>query len=420
MNEDWITSNGGADAWDEWTFIENLGKDKALPLLKAHWDSWVTEADLDLMQSAGFNTIRIPVGYWAFIPAASGEPYLAMSGQKEQIQKVLGWLYTRKMYASIDLHGMPGSQNGDQSSGHNTSSSSGSAKIGWFSDTNQRLSMQTLNATIDFIKNSNYSSVVNSIGIVNEPRPWDSTFSSSQQASNAQTLQTYYENAYQVCKAAGIPALFHHGFYQSSNGQAATPAEYWRSFSTGKDPNYIAYEDHPYPGWFTSNNNSRSYMQNNVCQIIQATVGYPIPVVISEWSSINGVGSDDWTSTYTNMQAAGYAWSGGSVFWSFKVEHSTSQVLALRDELQDLYSATTLIKSGMLPKPAAGQSNAAFLSSQSGADTCGSYRAVSFTNPSTSGASYSGRRSVRSRELPEIRSSDDILLERQTVQKRRL
>lgn len=386
MNEDWMVQTGGDDAWDEWSFIENLGADAALTALQAHWDSWVSEAELDTMQSAGFNTIRIPVGYWAFIPAASGEPYLAMSGQKEQMDKMLGWLHARGMYASIDLHGLPGSQNGDQSSGHNTSSSS--TKIAWFSDENQQLSLETLNATIAWIQSSNYSSVVNSIGIVNEPRPMDSSFSSSQQTANLATLTTYYETAYQYCLAAGIPALFHHGFYTGSE----TPANYWRSFATGKDPNYLGYEDHPYPGWFTSNNNSKKYMENNVCEIVQGAVGYPVPMLITEWSAINGVYDDDWTRTYQNLQAAGYAWSGGSVFWSFKVENSTTQILSLAPELQTLYSAVSLIESGFIPKPASGQTNVEFLQSQSGANECGTFQLDSWTNPSTSGTSYTARK----------------------------
>lgn len=416
MDEDWIRSIAGDDAWDEWSFIEILGKDKALTELQNHWNTWVTESDLDTMQSAGFNTIRIPVGYWAFIPAADGEPYLAQSGQIEQMNKMLEWLYNRGMYASIDLHAMPGSQNGDQSSGHNTSSSS--TKIGWFSDTNQQLSMQTLNATIAWIQNSTYKSVVNSIGIVNEPRPLDSSFSTSQQNQNLQTLKTYYTNAYNACKAAGIPALFHHGFYNRGD---QTPAQYWSDFATGKDPNYLGYEDHPYPGWFTPNNNSQSYMENNVCEIVQGGVGFPVPMLITEWSSINGVGDESWTSTYTNLQAAGYAWSGGSIFWSFKTVRSDDPVVSLEGSLQDMYSAVTLIDSGVIPKKQDGQTIKAFLSSQSGADICGSFPTETWTNPSTAGTGYSSRRRAVSAQMSQ-RSSEDVtsdqLLSRR--QKRRI
>lgn len=404
MDEDWMRSVGGDNAWDEWSLINILGKDKALTVLKEHWDSWVSEAELDTMKDAGFNTIRIPVGYWAFVDAAEGEPYLAKAGQVEQMDKMLQWLHARGMYASIDLHGLPGSQNGDQSSGHNTSHYS--PKIGWFSDTNQQITLQTLNATIDWVTNSPYKSVVNSIGIVNEPRPWDSSFSTSQQNSNAQILQDYYETAYKLCKAAGIPALFHHGFYQGSG----TPADYWRDFATGKDPNYLGYEDHPYPGWFTANNNSRSYMQNNVCDIVQGAVGYPVPLLVTEWSSINGVGDQSWTQQYTNMQAAGYAWSGGSVFWNFKMVSSDNPVLGLQANLQKLYSALDMISEGVISKPTSGQSVTQYLSSQPGSEACGSFQSISWTNPSTSGAGYSGRR--RSRDTNNSGVSSGDLLQR--------
>lgn len=384
MNEDWMVQTGGSDAWDEWTLTENLGSG-ALAVLQEHWDTWVTEEELDTFKSAGMNTIRIPVGYWAFIPAAEGEPYLALSGQKEQMDKMLGWLYARGMYASIDLHGLPGSQNGDQSSGHNVST------VEWFSDTNQQLSIQTLNETIAWIQGSEYASVVNSIGVVNEPRPSHYSFSSSQASANWDTLETFYETAYQICLEAGIPMLFHHGFWTGSG----TPANHWRSFATGKDPNYLAYEDHPYPGWFTSNNNSRSYMENNACEIVQGAVGYPVPMIISEWSSINGVGTDSWTQEWTNIQLAGYAWSGGSIFWSGKVMNSTTQILSLADELQMLYSGITLIQAGILPMPASStQSNTDFLSSLSGGDGCGTFRSDTWTNPSTTGSSYNERRSL--------------------------
>ncbi|PWN23703.1 glycoside hydrolase [Microstroma glucosiphilum] len=389
MDEDWMVQTGGSDAWDEWTLTENLGSDAA-SVLTEHWNSWITEEELDTFKSAGMNHVRIPVGYWAFIPAASGEPYLAMSGQTDQLTKMLGWLNARGMYASIDLHGMPGSQNGDQASGHNTS------KVEWFTDTNQQLSYQTLNATIAYIKASEYASTVSSIGVVNEPRPSHYSFSSSEASANWDTLENYYETAYQICLEAEIPMLFHHGFWSGSG----TPANHWRSFATGKNPNYLGYEDHPYPGWFTPQNNSESYMKDNACDIIQGAVGYPVPMLITEWSSINGVYSDSWTQQWTNIQLAGYAWSGGSIFWSGKVMNSTTQILSLPNELQMLYSGITLIQAGILPIPSSStESNVDFLSSLSGANGCGTFQTDTWTNPSTSGSSYNERRSLDDRSL---------------------
>jgi hypothetical protein len=66
MNEDWMIQQGGDNAVDEWTLTQILGN-KAQDVLSAHWDSWVTEAELDKLQAVGINYIRIPVGYWVSV-----------------------------------------------------------------------------------------------------------------------------------------------------------------------------------------------------------------------------------------------------------------------------------------------------------------------------------------------------------------
>ena len=176
-----------------------------------------------------------------------------MAGQKEQMDKVLGWMSTRGMYAMIDLHGMPGSQNGDQSCGHTTDT------INWFNSYNQGLSDQTVDAVIEWINQNKYKSLISSVGVVNEPRPNGNTgrlatltVSSDVPGLRAAladtTLQSFYERSYQKLRANNLTMFFHHGFITGGS-----PLDYWRDFATGKDPNYIVYEDHPYPGYFPLN-----------------------------------------------------------------------------------------------------------------------------------------------------------------------
>lgn len=70
---------------------------------------------------SGINHLRIPTGFWAWIPTVDGEPYLnCQSCYQAQMDRVLSYAHARGMYAVIDLHGLPGSQNGEQASGHNT------------------------------------------------------------------------------------------------------------------------------------------------------------------------------------------------------------------------------------------------------------------------------------------------------------
>lgn len=108
MDEDWFTG-WAPNAQDEWTFINDLGKEKAAEVLNDHWSSWVVESDLDLMQAHGVNALRIPLGFWTFIPTQGDEPYINTT-QLVHLNNMLGWLYKRGMRALLDLHGMPGSQ----------------------------------------------------------------------------------------------------------------------------------------------------------------------------------------------------------------------------------------------------------------------------------------------------------------------
>ena len=58
--------------------------------------------------------MRTPIGYWAF-EVGPGEPYI--SGQLPYLQKAIGWASTYGLKVLVDLHGAPGSQNGQPHSG---------------------------------------------------------------------------------------------------------------------------------------------------------------------------------------------------------------------------------------------------------------------------------------------------------------
>ena len=68
--EKWMTPSvfaGAPDSVnDEYQLCRHLGPAEAERRLKAHWDSWITEADFVQMKNAGVNHVRIPIGYWAF------------------------------------------------------------------------------------------------------------------------------------------------------------------------------------------------------------------------------------------------------------------------------------------------------------------------------------------------------------------
>ncbi|KAN0117972.1 exo-1-3-beta-glucanase [Russula decolorans] len=118
--EPWITPSlfddtGNPAIVDEWTFSHLQERNVARAKLVQHWDTWITEADFQSIAGAGLNHVRIPIGYWAY-EVASGEPYI--QGQREYLLKATDWAGKHGLKVIIDLHGVPGSQNGFDNSGH--------------------------------------------------------------------------------------------------------------------------------------------------------------------------------------------------------------------------------------------------------------------------------------------------------------
>lgn len=366
--EDWFVQQGGPNAWDEWDLSQILGNNLA-SVLTSHQNSWVTEADFDTFQNTGVNIVRIPIPFWAFIPTVAGEPYYNnMAFYQNQLNKVLQWCYDRGMYVMLDLHAMPGSQNGDQSSGRNTTN------IEWFSQANQDRSDTFLNNVLSWATSSNLSSIINSIGVVNEPRVVNDDWSLNQ--TRFSTTLGYYERSYQACVKSNIPMTFHNGFYP---GNVTQKMAAYASFISGKNPNMLIYEDHPYPGWFQVPEPGPSAIQTSVCQYGAAGSGIGIPVLMGEFSAIQNTNSSSYAQTYLQMQLATYAWSAGSIFWNFKANSSSNPVLALGGDLMELYSYVDLVNAGTMPNPGKGGNVRNFYTNLP--NPCGGFQTYGWANP---------------------------------------
>lgn len=150
----------------EWQVCAALGKSACLSALEQHWASWVSQDDLGALAAAGVTHVRIPIGYWALGPAfiAANEPYV--SGQWPYLLQALRWLKALGMYALIDLHGAPGSQNGHDNSGF-------SGPIGWDTPANIARTVDVLSALAANVTAINTQpgteGVVVGLEVLNEP-----------------------------------------------------------------------------------------------------------------------------------------------------------------------------------------------------------------------------------------------------------
>ncbi|KAJ8604325.1 hypothetical protein CTAYLR_002488 [Chrysophaeum taylorii] len=100
---------------DEWTYCERLGKSECQKRLDEHWDTWVSVEEMNDLADAGITHVRVPVGWWITGDVEEGEPYV--SGQWKYFARMTRWARERGIEVWLDLHAVPGSQNGFDNSG---------------------------------------------------------------------------------------------------------------------------------------------------------------------------------------------------------------------------------------------------------------------------------------------------------------
>ncbi|KAK0545423.1 hypothetical protein OC846_005683 [Tilletia horrida] len=350
LNEDAFVAMCGPGAFDEFHCTQTLGAN-AVSALQDHYNTWITESDFDEMQKLGINTVRVTLGFWALIPVVAGEAYVN-AGQMDQLKKALGWLNTRNMRAIISIHGLPGSQSGDQSTGQYFAKAYGS---NWFTDENQQRSVDTIQAFANWYSalSPELASTITAVLPVNEPNQNkldDGTFQSK--------LQAFYSSSYQILQNINLTMALHSG-----QGPNSEPSE-WADWLSGKDPSTILWEAHPYPGWFPARSSKRA-IYKRICAVTQLSAKLPekLPIFIGEWSVLSNVTDSSFVSSYWQTQLAAYSQSAGSTFWTWKVGSSSNPVVALAAEKMSKYDFQTMFQQGIISFGTSSQTPNAFATS---------------------------------------------------------
>lgn len=150
---------------DEYTLSQLLGPSDAATMLEKHYALFINEQTFRDVQDAGFDHVRIPFSYWA-VTTYPGDPYVPKISWRYLLR---GIEYARKygLRVNLDLHALPGSQNGWNHSGRQ-------GAIGWLNGTDGALNAQRsldLHTQLStFFAQPRYQNVISIYGLVNEPR----------------------------------------------------------------------------------------------------------------------------------------------------------------------------------------------------------------------------------------------------------
>lgn len=223
--------NGTPRAVDEWTLHTRMAADTTnggFNNLENHYKTFITEQDFAQIAGAGLNYVRIPLPYWA-IETRTGEPFLAHVAWTYFL-KAIQWARKYGIRINLDLHAVPGSQNGWNHSGRLGSINVLEGPMGY---ANAQRTLDYIRILAEFISQPEYRNVVTMFSILNEP---DGTH------MGQDVLSSFYYQAYQIVRNAsgtgegnGPYVGLHDGFFTRDQ---------WAGFLPNSDR--VALDDHPY------------------------------------------------------------------------------------------------------------------------------------------------------------------------------
>lgn len=264
---------------DEWTAGLYSDPGWASYVLQKHFDEWMTEADWKAIADAGLNHVRIPVPYFMFAEAKGpNAPYLTLNRFAKLKEGVmLAKKYGLKVW--IDLHSVPGSQNGYDNSGR-------AGPVNWPNNPSYYTQTQyAFNRLVNEFTQPAYKGTVTAIEAVNEPH--------GKQDGRVQALvNKYYPWARnKVAKPDGwtdysTMLLAAHDAFQG--------LQYWQNFWTGRARHRVLLDTHPYFVYTPQQKAKKDIARlQEVCDLtgsfVQSQKFYPS--IAGEWG-INGPNGD--------------------------------------------------------------------------------------------------------------------------------
>ncbi|KAI9837088.1 MAG: hypothetical protein M1819_000738 [Sarea resinae] len=294
--EPWITPSifqaQNGSIVDEWTLGQYLGEEAALAVLTEHWNTFTGLADFQKLADAGFNLVRIPIGYWAY-QKFDDDTYV--QGAAPYLDQAIGWANQTGLKVWVDLHGAPGSQNGFDNSGRRQD------KPGWQQGDTVDQTLQVLQTIIDKYAQEEYNGLVVGIELVNEP------FSPE---LDLDILRQYYRDGFGKVREVNqdMPVILQDGFNDDT---------YWDNFLTPDDDNAknVVLDHHQYQV-FNDTMVAWSNWQHRqeVCNMASSYQNADHWVVVGEWTAaqtdcapaLNGYGiGARYDGTYPNSTYVG-------------------------------------------------------------------------------------------------------------------
>jgi len=265
--------------------------------LEEHWDTYITNDDLDWIKAQGINVVRIPFPWWIY-----GENEYARSIEK--LDQILLYLQEIDLDFMLDLHTAPGCQNGFDNGGIQN-------VLEWPND--QKNIDKTIEVLVNISKRYKENKNFHSIQLLNEPNI----------SIDLNIIQDFYLEAYKQIRQVLTDnyIVMHDGFR----------LDVWEEFFTTNSFHNVILDTHMYQ-CFDQREHKFTIEQHEKAALSRAKrlkkVSALLPVIVGEWSlgmrPNEHIGKDlpKNMKRYADAQLKGMHDCAGHVFWSYKVRHT--------------------------------------------------------------------------------------------------
>ncbi len=293
LMEGWQSPMDSSGLPDHYSVLQTLDHRFGLAteqnLTRTYQTTWIQASDLDNIKAMGMNQIRLPV-WWANFQTLNG------NGRADAFDR-LDWVVTnawqRGIYTIIDLHGVPGGQSTDQSTGRINQNEY------WNSASDQS---QTLLIWTNLASHFKNNPAVAGYDLINEP----------QGTPGSAALWSAYVGIYRAIRAIDPNhIIFMEGTYGSWNwSMLPDPAIYgWTN---------VVYEMHEYQWGSTSSASGVKAGIDNQVTDFQNHQSWNVPAYIGEFNAF-GTGTDTWRYAAQQFNAHDMSWST----WAYKATHGS-------------------------------------------------------------------------------------------------
>jgi endoglucanase len=295
VHEAWMSPLAGVpdDSHMISTLTQRFGAATAQMLIDTFLDSWIEPDDFAKIAGEGLNVVRIPI-YYLNVMDAAGNWKRDASGNIDFSR--MDWAVTQAaqhgLYSIIDLHGVPGSQNGWEHSGLATATPS------FFRDANAQAIAVKFWA--EFAKHYVGNSFVAGYDLLNEPN-----------AATGEPLWSFYDRAIAAVRAADPDHIVFLETPWQWNGLPNPTTRMWTN---------VVYSNHNYQWTDNANiNTMRGFVDGIMNDATSHFPTYRVPLLIGEFTLFSLM--ESWTYGLNRFaEQAGINWT----MWSYKVRTSNS------------------------------------------------------------------------------------------------